>query len=84
MKVSNLLMSVTNEYNGHKQTFINGISVEQGRQILDELNEDYQDSIFYMVLFPSSEGFSIYEQDYWKEGEHLLGHRDRLILSSEE
>lgn len=82
MNIADMLLDIKNEYNGHKQTVIEGLSVEDGLDILRELNDHCGvDGLFSLRVFNDDE-FSIYQEDYWKPGEHMLGHKDRLIMSN--
>jgi hypothetical protein len=81
MNVAEILLNIQNEYNGHKQTIIRGLTVEDGHQILDALSDITGGSLFSLRMYDREE-FSIYQEDYWKRGEHPLGHTSRLILSN--
>lgn len=81
MNIAELLLSVNNVHNGHLQTEINGLTEQQVKDITKELNEFDPDSIFVIEWWP--QGANIYQKDYWKTGEHNLGHTDRLILGVE-
>lgn len=81
MNVAELLLSVQNEYNGHLQTQIDGLTRQQVKDIVAELHEYDPDSCFVIEEWP--EGATIYQKDYWKQGEHYLGHTDRMILNIE-
>lgn len=80
MKVSDMLMYIGNEYNGHKQTVISGLTLEDGFEIIEELNREYEG--FFVLEVWNKEDFSIYQKSFWAAGEHHLGHTDRLILSN--
>ena len=79
-RFSKLLLDSDNEFNGHKQTTVSNLSIEDGIEICKELEEycDYEYSFVCEVYV--DKGFTILQKDYWKPGEHLLGHRDRIIL----
>ena len=80
MNVAEMLLNIQNEYNGHKQTIIQGLTVEDGYEILKELS-DITGDLFTLRLY-NRKDFTIYQEDYWKRGEHHLGHTDRMILSN--
>lgn len=80
MNIAELLLNIDNDYNGHKQTTIKGLTVEQGVEICKEL-EEYTDKQFsFVVELWTDCAFTIYQKDYWKEDRQ--GGRDRMILSS--
>lgn len=80
MKVTDMLMNIGNECNGHKRTVISGMTLEDGFEIIEELNREYEE-VFVLEAW-DKEDFSIYQKDFWAVGEHHLGHTDRLILSN--
>lgn len=80
--VADFLMTSENEYNGHKQTEIGGVSLETLLQILKDLEDSNPPYLFAIQLFCDKSGY-IEQKDYWKEGERLDGRRDRLIASFE-
>jgi hypothetical protein len=81
MNIAELLMNIQNEYSGHKQTIIKGVTVEQGMEICQEL-EEYVDKQYSFVLEIWTDGcFTIYQKDYFPEGKQ--GGRDRIILSTD-
>lgn len=82
LSVADLLLSIDYEFNGHKQTSIPGLTLEQCESIVEDLNTKGQ-GIFYLRNYGNDE-FSIYQEDYWEPGEHPIGHVDRLILSIHE
>lgn len=84
MKIATLLLSLDNQYNGHYQTVIKGLSVEQALEICKEL-EEYLNSIYFFCIELWSDGsFSVVQKDYWKPGEHPNGYTDRIICASGE
>lgn len=84
MNVAELLLNIDNEYNGHKQTIINGLSVEQGIEICKALQEYTNDEYSFVIELWSDGSFSIIQKNYWEATEHPLGHKDRNILSNKE
>lgn len=82
MNVAELLLNIDNEYNQHKQTVIKGLSIEQGMEICQELEEYTNKEHSFVLELWTTGGFTIYEKDHWKEDR--MGGRDRMILSNEE
>lgn len=80
--VADFLMNSENEYNGHKQTDIGGVSLETLLQILKDLEDSNPPCLFAIQLFCDKSGY-IEQKNYWKDGERLDGCRDRLIASFE-
>lgn len=81
MDVAELLMNIENEYNGHLQTVIKGLTLQQGIEICKSL-EEYTDHQHSFVLELWSDGcFTIYQKDVFPEGNQ--GGRDRIILSTD-
>ena len=79
MKLATFLLENKNEYNGHKQTELGEMTLEEVRKIMDALAEESPYHSFYMKMFNDGSG-SVEQADYWKEGEHHLGHTDRMIF----
>ena len=73
------LLNTKDEYNQHKCTEVSGVSVEEAINICKDL-EDYtgNESLFTVEVF-SDKSWTIHQKDYFAN--HLLGHRDRMILS---
>ena len=76
--------------NGHKDIEIEEMSIEELKSIVDILEENYpenQDSLgietisIRMYLEDDYVSASVYQEGYWSDGEHPLGHRDRLLFS---
>lgn len=80
MNVAELLLNLANEFNGHKQTTITGLTVEQGVAICKELEEFTSHHSSFVIELWTDGSFTIYEKDYWKEDRQ--GGRDRVILST--
>lgn len=75
------LLNQIKEVNGHCQTEVKGLSIEEGLEICKELEElTNKQSSFTLQLWTCG-GYTLYQMDFWKQGEHPLGHVDRLILS---
>lgn len=75
-----ILLESKEEYNGHLQTTVSKLSIEEGIEICKELEEycDYEYSFVCEVYV--DKGFTILQKDYWRPGEHPLGYTDRIIL----
>lgn len=85
-KWKELMMGVitSNEFNGHFQTIFEELSIQQLRDIMDLVEKegiDGQEATCCIRIYGDMSA-SLYAEDFWKEGEHLLGHRDRLILGT--
>lgn len=79
MKLSEFLLNSENEYNGHKQIEIGDISFLKLREIVAELEEAEPSYSFKIEMFSDGSG-SVSQTCYWREGEHPLGHKDRIIF----
>jgi hypothetical protein len=75
------VLNTTYEYNHHKACEVNGLSIEQGLEICKELEELSNKTHSFVLELYTDGGFSLYRKDFWKKGEHPLGHLDQLILS---
>lgn len=76
------LLESPNEFNGHKQTIIDGLSFDDLLLLCKDLEEYVDNSHLFYVQYYSDGGYSLYQSGYWKENEHHLKSTDRLILSS--
>ena len=80
MNVAELLMNIENDYNGHKQTIIKGISFDKAIEICKEL-EEYVDNEYNFVVELWTDGsFTIYQKDYFPVGRQ--GGVDRMLLGN--
>lgn len=80
MNICKLLLNIENDYNQHKQTIIQGMSVKQALKLCKKL-EKYTNYQYSFVLELYVEGsFTLLQKDYFKS--HILGHRDRIILGN--
>lgn len=80
MKLAKFLLNLDNQYNGHFQTTIKGLTLKEALKICKEL-EDYTDHEHSFVLELWTDGsFTLYRKDYFPEG-NPTG-RDQVILSS--
>lgn len=91
MKVSDLIWNNPAEYNGHKQLDISYVPTKQEmQQIISELDELLEDSRPNSELCGSNMsmvtaklyqdgGWVVQIDDFWGQGEHELGHRDKML-----
>ena len=79
MKLATFLLENKNEYNGHKQTELGEMTFDDLWKVIEALQEESPDHLFYMKLFSDGSG-SVEQGCYWREGEHPLGHEDRIIF----
>lgn len=86
--ITNVIMSQKNTHNGHFMMTISGLSIEQGLEIIKDLENNYggHEGFLgsYVVEVYSDRTYSIVQKDFWKPGQHPLGHLDRLLLNVEE
>lgn len=82
MNICELLLNIENEYNGHKQTTIKGLVIEDALDICKDLEEYTNKSHSFVLEVWSCGGFTLVQKDYFKD--HILGHKDRIILGSGE
>lgn len=76
MGLAELLLKMDNKYNGHYQTVITGLTLEQGIEICKEL-EEYTDKEHSFVLELWTCGaFTIYKKDGLGIG------KDQIIVST--
>lgn len=77
MSLAELLLQIDNQYSGHYQTVISGLTLEQGIDICKEL-EEYTDKQHSFVLELWTDGaFTIYKKDGLGIG------IDQIILSTD-
>ena len=80
MNIAEILLNIQNEYNGHLQTVIKGLTLKQGMEICKSL-EEYTDNQHSFVLELWTDGcFTIWEKDYFQG---RTNGNDRMILSSD-
>lgn len=82
MKLAKLLLNNKQEYNGHKQITLPQLSRKKMLKLLRELEACEPKYAFTWHVYADGSG-SIYQDNYWKPGEQLMGHTDRLIASFE-
>lgn len=76
MSLAELLLKMDNQYNGHYQTVISGLTLEQGMDICKEL-EEYTDGKHSFVLELWTCGnYTIYKKDGLGIG------KDQMIVST--
>lgn len=80
ISLAEFLLNTKHEYNGHLQTEIKGLSIKKGVRLCKELEQYTNDKYSFVLEVWTTGGFSIYQKDYWKPGEHPLNHLDRMIL----
>ena len=79
MKLATFLLENKNEYNGHKQTELGEMSFDDLWEVIEALQEESPQHLFYMQLFTDGSG-SVEQGCYWREGEHPRGCTDRMIF----
>lgn len=79
MKLATFLLENEDEFNGHKQTELGEMTFSDLWGVFEALQEESPDYSFYIKLFSDGSG-SVKQSSYWREGEHPLGHVDRLIF----
>ena len=77
MSFAEFLLNTPNEYQGHKQTEIKGLSIEDGMKLCKELEELEPHYAFVIELWSTGD-YTIYQKGYFPEG-NPTG-RDRMIL----
>lgn len=81
MNLAEFLLNLENEYNGHKTTEIKGIPLEAGLQLCKDLEELAHGEYSFVCELWTDGCYTIIQKDYWKQGQHHLGHTDRNILN---
>jgi len=80
MNIAKFLLSCTSDqHNGHFQTILKGLSIKKGVKICRKLESITKKD--YVLEVWTCDSYCIYEKDAWKDGEHPLHHKDRLIAS---
>lgn len=80
ISLAEFLLNSKNEYNGHFQTQIAGFSIKKAVKLCKELEKYTNEQYSFVIEVWSDGGLNIYQKDFWKKGEHVLGDTDRLIL----
>lgn len=83
IEIGEFILNSEVEYNGHKQFEFNDISVSELRSLEQSIQKFSKNNIEVSLYaeFRGGYSYSINEMNYWGEGEHHLGHRDRLLVS---
>ena len=77
MNFAKFLLETETEYNGHKQTEIKGLSIEDGMKLCKEL-EELEPYYAFVIELWSTGDYTIWQKDFFEEG-NPTG-RDRMIL----
>ena len=77
MSFAEFLLNTPNEYQGHKQTEIKGLSIEDGMKLCKEL-EELEPYYAFVIELWSTGDYTIFQKDFFPEG-NPTG-RDRMIL----
>ena len=77
MNFAKFLLETENEYAGHKQTEIKGLSIEDGMKLCKELEELEPFYSFVLELWTDG-NYTIWQKYFFEEG-NPTG-RDRMIL----
>lgn len=72
------LLETKNEFNGHKQTEINGLTVNDIDRLIGDL--EFETGSSFITYFDEDE-YHIYQLDFWEEGDECPVKLHRLILS---
>ena len=80
MNICKLLLNLDNDYNGHFQTIIKGMTTKQGLKLCKKLEKYTNDSYSFVLEIYVDGSFTLLQKDYFKN--HSLGHRDRIILGN--
>lgn len=75
------LLNQTEDCNGHFQCEASGISIEDGIELCRELEELTDKQWSFTLEVWTCGGYTIYQMDYWKRNEHILGDVNRMVLS---
>lgn len=81
MNFAKFLLETDNEYNGHKQTTMQGLSVKKALKLCKKLEEEVGQKYFFAVELFTDGSYTIYQKNFFPVG-NPTG-RDRLILSVE-
>ena len=75
------------DHNGHKNIEIEEMSIEELKSLVEILEENFAKGFglemisIRMYLEDGYVSASVYQENYWSDGEHPLGHTDRLLFS---
>ena len=76
MNIAKLLLSLDNQYQGHYQTVIKGLSVGQGMEICRLLEEEFDNQESFVLELWTDNNFIVYKKDGIASGQ------DQIILST--
>lgn len=76
MNIAKLLLSLDNQYRGHYQTVIKGLSVEQGMEICRLPEEEFDNQESFVLELWTDNNFIVYKKDGIASGQ------DQIILST--
>lgn len=76
MNIAKLLLSIDNMYNGHYQTTIKGLTVEQGMEICRLLEKEFDNQESFVLELWTDGNFTIYKKDGIASGQ------DQIILAT--
>lgn len=76
MNLAQFLLRLDNEYNGHKQTEIKGLSVEDGMEICKLLEKEFDGNVSFTLEWWSDGCFTVWQKD------ELNDKDDKIILTS--
>ena len=87
LTLTDIILGNTNQYNGHKQLELEGVTftLEQAISLVNDLQVALEDKEGYTgcvtLQVHGDYSASINACDYWKEGQHRMGHKDKLLVS---
>lgn len=76
MNIAKLLLNLDNQYRGHYQTTIRGLTVEQGMEICRLLEEEFDNQESFVLELWTGGEFTIYKKDVIAPGQ------DQIILAA--
>ena len=76
MNIAKLLLSLDNQYRGHYQTTIKGLTLEQGMEICRLLEEEFDNQESFVLELWTGGEFTIYKKDGIASGQ------DQIILAT--
>lgn len=80
MNICKLLLNIENDYNGHKQTIIKGLTTKQALKLCKKLEKYTKEKYSFVLELYVDGSFTLLQKDYFKD--HILGHTDRIILGN--
>lgn len=82
MNIAELILNTTNVYNGHNQMNVTGVSSDDAKEIMKALQAELPYHLVCLRVY-SDDSWCIEQENFWKEGEHPNGHKDKLLISGE-